>query len=34
VEAGRAVLLPYKPAGFSKLYPAFKDPDGAWLAIG
>jgi ABC-type Fe3+ transport system substrate-binding protein len=27
------VLRPYKPAGFSALYPAFKDPDGAWLAI-
>lgn len=29
----RGVLLPYKPAGFSKLYDAFRDPDGAWLAI-
>lgn len=28
------VLRPYKPAGFSALYPAFKDPEGAWLAIG
>jgi len=28
------VLRPYKPAGFSALHPAFKDPDGAWLAIG
>jgi len=27
------VLQPYKPAGFSKLYPAFRDPDGAWVAI-
>jgi ABC-type Fe3+ transport system substrate-binding protein len=27
------VLAPYKPAGFSKVYPAFKDPDGAWTAI-
>lgn len=26
-------LLPYKPAGFSALYPSFKDPDGAWVAI-
>jgi ABC-type Fe3+ transport system substrate-binding protein len=27
------VLLPYKPAGFSALYPHFRDPDGAWVAI-
>jgi hypothetical protein len=27
------VLQPYKPAGFSKVYPGFKDPDGAWAAI-
>jgi ABC-type Fe3+ transport system substrate-binding protein len=27
------VLQPYKPAGFSKVYPGFKDPDGAWTAI-
>jgi ABC-type Fe3+ transport system substrate-binding protein len=27
------VLRPYKPAGFSALHPAFKDPDGAWLGI-
>jgi ABC-type Fe3+ transport system substrate-binding protein len=27
------VLQPYKPAGFSKLYPAFRDPDGAWVGI-
>lgn len=27
-------LLQYKPAGFSKVYEKFKDPDGAWLAIG
>jgi ABC-type Fe3+ transport system substrate-binding protein len=26
-------LLPYKPAGFSKIHPAFKDEDGAWVAI-
>jgi ABC-type Fe3+ transport system substrate-binding protein len=26
-------LLPYKPAGFSKIHPAFKDRDGAWVAI-
>lgn len=26
-------LLPYKPAGFSKLHPSFRDPDGAWSAI-
>ncbi|GFJ87778.1 ABC transporter substrate-binding protein [Phytohabitans rumicis] len=26
------VLRPYKPAGFAKLYPAFRDPDGAWIA--
>jgi ABC-type Fe3+ transport system substrate-binding protein len=26
-------LLPYKPSGFSALYPAFKDPDGAWVSI-
>ncbi|WP_430785385.1 ABC transporter substrate-binding protein [Actinoplanes sp. G11-F43] len=30
-EAG--VLRPYKPAGFSALYPAFRDPDGAWTGI-
>ncbi|MGW3291514.1 ABC transporter substrate-binding protein [Streptomyces sp. NPDC001002] len=29
-EQGR--LLRYKPAGFSKLYDAFKDPQGAWVA--
>ncbi|MFF7986878.1 ABC transporter substrate-binding protein [Streptomyces sp. NPDC007901] len=29
----QGVLLPYKPAGFSKLYDGFRDPDGAWLAI-
>jgi ABC-type Fe3+ transport system substrate-binding protein len=29
----RGVLLPYKPAGFSKLHPAFRDKDGAWVAI-
>ncbi|NGY64429.1 extracellular solute-binding protein [Lentzea sp. NEAU-D13] len=27
------VLLPYKPAGFSRIHPAFKDPDGAWTGI-
>jgi ABC-type Fe3+ transport system substrate-binding protein len=26
-------LLNYKPAGFSKVHDAFKDPDGAWVAI-
>jgi ABC-type Fe3+ transport system substrate-binding protein len=26
------VLRPYKPAGFSRLYPDFRDPDGAWVA--
>ena len=26
------LLLPYKPAGFSALYDAFKDPGGTWLA--
>jgi ABC-type Fe3+ transport system substrate-binding protein len=31
-EQGR--LLPYKPAGFSKVYDGFKDPHGAWVAIG
>jgi hypothetical protein len=30
-EAG--VLRLYKPSGFSKVYPGFKDPDGAWVAI-
>jgi ABC-type Fe3+ transport system substrate-binding protein len=25
-------LLRYKPAGFSKLYKQFRDPDGAWVA--
>ncbi|MEU2282707.1 extracellular solute-binding protein [Streptomyces sp. NPDC013178] len=27
-------LLHYKPAGFSKVYDAFKDPQGAWVATG
>lgn len=27
-------LLPYKPAGFSKIHRDFRDPDGAWSAIG
>ncbi|MER7927172.1 MULTISPECIES: extracellular solute-binding protein [unclassified Streptomyces] len=26
-------LLHYKPAGFSKLHDAFKDPQGAWVAV-
>jgi hypothetical protein len=26
-------LLKYKPAGFSKIYDKFKDPQGAWMAI-
>ncbi|MET8760759.1 extracellular solute-binding protein [Lentzea sp. NPDC004782] len=26
-------LLPYKPAGFSRIHPAFKDPGGAWTGI-
>jgi ABC-type Fe3+ transport system substrate-binding protein len=26
-------LLAYKPAGFSKVYDAFKDPQGAWVGI-
>ena len=26
-------LLPYKPAGFGKVYDGFKDSDGAWTAI-
>ncbi|MGH1553390.1 ABC transporter substrate-binding protein [Streptomyces sp. L7] len=30
-EQGR--LLPYKPAGFSKVHDGFKDPQGAWVAI-
>ncbi len=28
------VLRDYKPAGFSQVYPGFRDPDGAWVAIG
>lgn len=31
-EQGRP--LPYKPAGFSQVYDGFKDPHGAWVAIG
>jgi ABC-type Fe3+ transport system substrate-binding protein len=31
-EQGR--LLRYKPAGFSHVYDKFKDPHGAWVAIG
>jgi len=27
------LLLPYKPAGFSAVHEAFRDPDGTWLAI-
>ncbi|WP_328869282.1 ABC transporter substrate-binding protein [Streptomyces sp. NBC_00287] len=27
-------LLHYKPAGFSKIYDRFKDPQGAWVATG
>jgi ABC-type Fe3+ transport system substrate-binding protein len=27
------VLLPYKPAGFSKVHRGFRDPDGAWVAV-
>ena len=27
-------LLHYRPAGFSKVYDGFKDPQGAWVAIG
>jgi ABC-type Fe3+ transport system substrate-binding protein len=27
------VLRCYKPAGFSRVHPAFKDPDGAWTGI-
>jgi ABC-type Fe3+ transport system substrate-binding protein len=27
-------LLHYRPAGFSKVYDAFKDPQGAWVATG
>jgi ABC-type Fe3+ transport system substrate-binding protein len=26
-------LLPYRPAGFSKLHKSFRDPAGAWVAI-
>ncbi|MFF1442277.1 ABC transporter substrate-binding protein [Streptomyces sp. NPDC058295] len=27
-------LLSYRPAGFSKVHEGFKDPQGAWVAIG
>ena len=27
------VLRPYKPAGFSAVYPHFRDRDGSWVAI-
>lgn len=26
-------LLPYRPAGFSKLHKSFRDPAGAWVAV-
>ncbi|WP_328751430.1 extracellular solute-binding protein [Streptomyces sp. NBC_00285] len=26
-------LLRYKPAGFSKLHPSFRDPQGGWVAV-
>ncbi|WP_328747102.1 extracellular solute-binding protein [Streptomyces sp. NBC_00285] len=29
---GQGRLLNYKPAGFSKVYDGFKDPQGAWVA--
>ena len=29
----QGVLQPYKPAGFSALHPAFRDEDGAWVAM-
>jgi ABC-type Fe3+ transport system substrate-binding protein len=29
----QGALLSYKPAGFAKVHPAFKDPDGAWTGI-
>ncbi|MFJ5304189.1 ABC transporter substrate-binding protein [Streptomyces sp. NPDC088350] len=28
----QGVLLPYRPAGFGKVYDTFKDADGAWVA--
>ncbi|WP_405825002.1 extracellular solute-binding protein [Streptomyces sp. NBC_01390] len=31
--AGQGRLLPYKPAGFSKVYDSLKDPHGHWTAI-
>ncbi|NEC91437.1 ABC transporter substrate-binding protein [Streptomyces sp. SID12501] len=31
---GQGRLLHYKPAGFSKVYDRFKDPQGAWVATG
>lgn len=35
--AGRVMaagmLLPYEPAGYSRVHPAFKDRDGAWTGI-
>ncbi|WP_329267750.1 ABC transporter substrate-binding protein [Streptomyces sp. NBC_01451] len=30
---GQGRLLHYKPAGFSKVYKALKDPQGAWTAV-
>jgi ABC-type Fe3+ transport system substrate-binding protein len=30
---GQGRLLSYKPAGFSKVYDALKDPHGAWTAV-
>ncbi|WP_212823296.1 ABC transporter substrate-binding protein [Catellatospora sp. TT07R-123] len=30
----QGVLQPYKPAGFDQVRDMFKDPDGAWYAIG
>ncbi|WP_380159352.1 ABC transporter substrate-binding protein [Kineococcus sp. R86509] len=29
----QGVLQPYKPAGFGALHPAFRDEDGAWIAV-
>ncbi|MET8983157.1 extracellular solute-binding protein [Streptomyces sp. NPDC004539] len=30
----QGALMDYKPAGFGKVYDAFKDKDGAWVATG
>lgn len=27
-------LLPFKPEGFAKVHPSFRDPNGAWIATG